>query len=84
MRALFLIGRGPPPTLEDSKLSFDFQDFVSHCLQQEQQDRWRVEKLLCHPFVTYPEDEESLSPLIPYLLDFESKKKLFEEEWESE
>jgi len=52
MRAVFLISSSPPPTLtEPDKFSAELNDFLSHCLIKNPDDRYTSEQLLQHPFI---------------------------------
>ncbi|KAK9118095.1 hypothetical protein Scep_016188 [Stephania cephalantha] len=42
---------GDPPSLPDGA-SDDFRDFVGCCLQKDSKNRWTVDQLLAHPFVS--------------------------------
>eukprot|EP01117_Protostelium_nocturnum_P011814 TRINITY_DN4308_c0_g1_i1.p1 TRINITY_DN4308_c0_g1~~TRINITY_DN4308_c0_g1_i1.p1 ORF type:complete len:375 (+),score=112.72 TRINITY_DN4308_c0_g1_i1:845-1969(+) len=52
MRVIFVIPARDPPTLKDpKKWSSDFVDFVSTCLQKDQNKRPSSSDLVSHPFV---------------------------------
>ncbi|XP_073092362.1 serine/threonine-protein kinase TAO1-like isoform X4 [Manis javanica] len=50
-RALYLITRNNPPTLQSNEWSSSFRNFVESCLQKNPKDRPTSKKLLKDPFV---------------------------------
>jgi len=56
MRAVFLISSSPPPSLQDpEKFSKEFNDFLSHCLLKNPDERYTSAQLLEHPFIVNSE-----------------------------
>jgi len=52
MRAVFLISSSPPPTLtEPQNFSAELNDFLTHCLIKNPDERYTSEQLLEHPFI---------------------------------
>jgi serine/threonine protein kinase len=51
VRALFLIPKNPPPTLEGGNYSKNFHDFVLKCLQKDPSKRPSAHELLKHRFL---------------------------------
>eukprot|EP00466_Bigelowiella_natans_P007261 jgi/Bigna1/40342/e_gw1.42.87.1 len=59
MKAIFLIPKNPPPTLdEDDDWSDNFKSFVGKCLQKESNSRPTAVDLLTHPFVKSAPDKK--------------------------
>jgi serine/threonine protein kinase len=53
IRALFLIASGQAPQLKRFAMwSYEFNDFISKCLNTNPQERWSCEALLKHEFIT--------------------------------
>ncbi|XP_073076621.1 serine/threonine-protein kinase TAO1-like [Manis javanica] len=50
-RALYLITRNKPPTLQSNEWSSSFRNFVESCLQKNPKDRPTSKELLKHPFL---------------------------------
>src|SRR3989338_1733486 len=63
MRALFIIPRNPPPSLEGN-FSKNFKEFVSLCLKKDPKQRPSAIELLRHPFVRTPKKNSFLIELI--------------------
>ncbi|XP_059349216.1 serine/threonine-protein kinase PAK 3-like [Ammospiza nelsoni] len=60
-----LIAKVGTPKLQHPKLlSALLRDFLSCCLQRDEEQRWSAKELLQHPFVRYAEPASSLVPLI--------------------
>ena len=63
MRALFIIPRNPPPSLE-GPFSKNFKEFVGLCLKKDPKQRPSAAELLRHPFVRTPKKNACLVELI--------------------
>ncbi|XP_064260302.1 serine/threonine-protein kinase PAK 2-like [Passer domesticus] len=69
--AKFMIASiGTPQLLHPKLLSAWLRDFLSCCLQTDEEQRWSAKELLQHPFVTSSKPAPILAPLI-----ISSKKK---------
>ncbi|XP_054509275.2 serine/threonine-protein kinase PAK 3-like [Agelaius phoeniceus] len=69
-----LIARGERPQLrQPNRFSPCLRDFLSCCLQTDQERRWSAKELLQHPFVTSAKPVSTLVPLINSVM--KKKKK---------
>ncbi|XP_057899805.1 serine/threonine-protein kinase PAK 2-like [Melospiza georgiana] len=55
---------GTPRLQQPNRFSPCLRDFLSCCLQRDEEQRWSARELLQHPFVTFAEPASSLVPLI--------------------
>jgi len=56
---MYQLGNGKSPTIPQGSLSSEGHDFLSHCFEQDPGRRWRVNKLLDHPFVKVSDGDSS-------------------------
>eukprot|EP00040_Diaphanoeca_grandis_P032414 m.196361 g.196361 ORF g.196361 m.196361 type:complete len:915 (-) comp32618_c0_seq1:181-2925(-) len=69
MSACYRIASGQPPTLQSKDTwSATFQDFLSHCLLSNPEERWKPKQLLQHDFVNNISDEDATRILYDLLL----------------
>ncbi|XP_071312573.1 serine/threonine-protein kinase PAK 2-like [Agelaius tricolor] len=69
-----LIARGERPQLrQPNRFSPCLRDFLSCCLQTDEEQRWSAKELLQHPFVTSAKPASTLVPLINSVM--KKKKK---------
>jgi len=73
--ALFLIPKNEPPSLEDSKFSKAFKEFVMLCLQKNPQDRLPASELLKHKFIRTAKKNSILIDLLQRKAAFDSTKR---------
>ncbi|KAF9299977.1 signal transducing kinase of the PAK [Mortierella antarctica] len=65
LRALYLIATNGTPALQHpEKISADFTDFLSQCLEVDPEKRPTATQLLRHPFIVKAHSVRTLSPLI--------------------
>ncbi|KAG2378734.1 hypothetical protein C9374_007882 [Naegleria lovaniensis] len=74
--AFFLIQKNEPPTLEESKFSKAFKEFVMLCLQKNPQDRLSASDLLKHKFIRTAKKNTILVDLIQRKAAWDNNKKL--------
>ncbi|KAN0027210.1 hypothetical protein ACTFIU_009897 [Dictyostelium citrinum] len=75
MRAMYMIGRRPPPTLKDpKKWSPEFISFVDKCLTKDINERWSPSQLLEHPFIKNAKPD-ALKELTQMAIKLKSKKR---------
>ncbi|KAH7831074.1 putative STE20-like serine/threonine-protein kinase [Monocercomonoides exilis] len=77
-RALFQIPVRPPPTLrQPEKWSDELNDFLTHCLQKDPNERWEARELMEHAFIVKYEDTtgEVLQPLLKLVTECKAKAK---------
>jgi len=91
MKALFQIPYRNPPTLaKPDKWSADFSDFLAKCLVKKPKDRWSVDQLLAHPWLSTCKSSQVLVDLVDkYLVakairDAEDQQQPMEEATEEE
>nr|XP_054509273.1 serine/threonine-protein kinase PAK 3-like [Agelaius phoeniceus] len=61
---LLIAIQGTPKLQQPNLFSPCLRDFLSCCLQTDEEQRWSAKDLLQHPFVTFAEPASSLVPLI--------------------
>ncbi|XP_071312564.1 serine/threonine-protein kinase PAK 3-like [Agelaius tricolor] len=61
---LLIAIQGTPKLQQPNRFSPCLRDFLSCCLQTDEEQRWSAKDLLQHPFVTFAEPASSLVPLI--------------------
>lgn len=76
MRAIFLIPARPAPSIDASKYSPLFVDFVSQCLQKNPEKRPTAKQLLNHPFVAASENRNAFRGRIEGLADIVARHGL--------
>ncbi|KAM9957549.1 hypothetical protein ACTFIR_009656 [Dictyostelium discoideum] len=75
MRAMYMIGRRPPPTFKDpKKWSPEFVSFVDKCLTKDINERWSPSQLLDHPFIKSAKPD-ALKELTQMAIKLKSKKR---------
>ncbi|KAN0026131.1 hypothetical protein ACTFIV_007113 [Dictyostelium citrinum] len=75
MRAMYMIGRRPPPTFKDpKKWSPEFISFVDKCLTKDINERWSPSQLLEHPFIKNAKPD-ALKELTQMAIKLKSKKR---------
>ncbi|KAN0052971.1 hypothetical protein ACTA71_012452 [Dictyostelium dimigraforme] len=75
MRAMYMIGRRPPPTFKDpKKWSPEFVSFVDKCLTKDINERWSPSQLLEHPFIKNSKPD-ALKELTQMAIKLKSKKR---------
>mmetsp|Transcript_18595 Transcript_18595/g.27838 ORF Transcript_18595/g.27838 Transcript_18595/m.27838 type:complete len:382 (-) Transcript_18595:169-1314(-) len=86
MKALFLIPKNDPPTLdEEDDWSDNFKDFVKQCLQKDFKKRPSAEDLLKHKFITNAPDKKILGELVKKCIpQIETVRKIKAEEMEDD
>src|SRR3989338_11704879 len=73
--AIFLIPKNEPPSLEDTKFSKSFKEFVTCCLQKNPQDRLSATELLKSKFIRSAKKNSILVDLIQRKSAYDNNRK---------
>ena len=71
-----MIPQRQPPTLDPSKFSKNFVDFVSKCLVKNSNQRSSAAELLEHEFIKTAKRDSMLTTLIDEVIKVKSRKEL--------